>query len=70
MIFKNNPFQHTSNNERLEKVHKMLSTGFDVQENLTGYKNQMEFLKASDKKSLCKLGDRKIVQFINSFLTD
>ena len=46
----------------------MLTTGFDVQENLKGYNNEMEFLKASDEKSLCKLG--KIVQFINYCLTD
>ena len=67
MIFKNNPFQHTSNNERLEKVHKMLSTGFDVQENITGYNNQIEFLKASDKKSLCKLGDVKLFSSLSLF---
>ena len=67
MIFKNNPFQHTSNKEKLE-VHNMLTTGFDVQENLKGYHIEMEILKASDKKSLCKLG--KIVQFVNSCLTD
>ena len=46
----------------------MLTTGFDVWENLKGYHIEMEILKASDKKSLCKLG--KIVQFINSCLTD
>ncbi len=66
MIFKNNLFQLTSNKEKLE-VHNML-TRFDVQENLKGYHNEMKILKASDKKSLCKLG--KIVQFINSCLTD